>query len=285
MKKITRIITILFPVALVLTLLAVVSIFVYGILNEGVLANWWGTNKIVDANKIISPPKTLWDLVNLLLIPVVLTIGGYLFNQAQKNRELAFTESQNENQRKIALDRDQEQTLQNYLDKMGELLLEKQLNATTDKVVLSLARSRTLTTLRSLSNPYLDIDGGGRNRRKGSLARFLYEMNLIAGANPVISLRKANFEYAYMHGGEFFQVNFKDAYLKDADLQRANLQESVLINAYLPDARLNDADLSKANLTNANLQNAVLLGAKLDGAILDGADLTGAIMPDGKIHI
>jgi hypothetical protein len=290
MKKVVRIISIAFTVVVALTLLVIVIFFVYGILNEGLLPTWLGTNKVIDANKIISPPKTLWDLVNLLLIPIVLTIGGYLFNQSQQKRDQEFAEAQNENQRRIGLDRDQEQALQNYLDKMSELLLEKKLGTTKDKVILNLARSRTLTILRSLNNQYLDIAGRGRNRRKGSLARFLYEMNLITGKKPIISLSRANLEFAYMNGDDFFQVNFKDAYLKEADLRNANLQEAILVNAYLPNARLKEAnlikaDLTKANLTKANLQKANLIGATLDGAIFDGADLQDAIMPDGTVHV
>lgn len=268
----------LFTLVAIIFFLAISIIFVIGILRPQSVAAWWGTREVV------STTKTIWDLVDLLLIPFVIAIGGYLFNHSQQKRDQEFAEAQNENQRRIGLDRDQEQALQNYLDKMGELLLEKKLNTTKDKVLLNLARSRTLTILRSLNNQYVDIEGRGRNRRKGSLARFLYEMNLISGKKPIISLRKANLEFAFMHSGEFIRVNFEDAFLKDADLRKANLQEATLINAYLPGARLNDANLSKADLTNANLQKANLQGAKLDDAILDNVDFRGAIMPDGRTH-
>lgn len=269
----------------------ILGIFLFGIINQRSVSEVWGTvektRQYTDADTgelVIKTDKSIWDLVNLLLVPLIIAVGGYLFNQAQQARNLEFTESQNDNQRRIGLDRDQEQALQNYLDKMGELLLEKKLSTTKDKVVLNLARSRTLTILRSLNNQYLDIEGRGRNRRKGSLARFLYEMNLITGTEPIISLRKANLEFAYMHKGEFSQANFEDAYLKEADLRNANLEGSILINAYLPGARLNGANLSSANLTNANLQKANLLGAKLDDANLTGADLKETIMPDGTVH-
>jgi len=275
----------------IIFLAIIAGIFVFGIINQQAVSEVWGTIEKttqytnVNTGKIVTKTyRTVWDLVDLLLIPLVIAVGGYFFNQAQQKREQEFAEAQNENQRRIGLDRDQEQALQNYLDKMGELLLEKNLNTTKNKVVLNLARSRTLTILRSLNNQYLDIEGRGRNRRKGSLARFLYEMKLIIGKKPIISLRKANLEFAYMHSGEFVRVNFEDVYLKDADLRKANLQEAILINAYLPGARLNNANLSKANLTNANLQKANLQGAKLDDAILENVDFREAIMPDGSTH-
>jgi uncharacterized protein YjbI with pentapeptide repeats len=257
-------------------------VLAYGILNENV-PDWWGTNEIVhttadkENEDFIAPGKTLWDLVDLLLVPFVIALGGYLFNQAQQARNLEFTETQNENQRKISLDQNQEQILQKYLDEMKYLLLEKKLATTKDKTVRKLARSYTLTALRSLNNPYLDVAGRGRNRRKGSLVRFLYEMDLISGVNPVLSLNKANLEFAYMRKGDLSQANFNGAYLKGADLRKAILQEATLIDAYLPEARLNEANLSKADFQKANF-----LGANLDDAILDGANFEGAIMPDGK---
>jgi uncharacterized protein YjbI with pentapeptide repeats len=275
----------------IIFLAIIAGIFVIGIINQQAVSEVWGTlektTQYTNANtgKIVTKTyRTVWDLVDLLLIPLVIAVGGYFFNQAQQIREQEFAEAQNENQRRIGLDRDQEQALQNYLDKMGELLLEKKLNTTKDKVVLNLARSRTLTILRSLNNQYLDIDGRGKNRRKGSLARFLYEMNLITGKKPIISLYKANLEYAYMHGGEFVGVNFTNTYLKEADLRKSNLEKALLVNAYLPGARLNDANLKNVNLTGANLQGANLTGAVLDGAILDSADMKDTIMPDGSIH-
>jgi uncharacterized protein YjbI with pentapeptide repeats len=283
------------PILITVSLFVLFALLVYGVLNENALPTYWGVNsfskQVIDQNgkvatrELVSPAKTVWDLVDLLLIPFVLAAGGYLFNHSQQKREQEFSEAQNENQRRIGLDRDQEAALQNYLDKMGELLLEKKLNTTKDEVVLNLARSRTLTILRSLNNQYLDIDGRGRNRRKGSLARFLYEMDLIAGENPVINLRKANLEYAYMHGGEFIRANFSGVYLKEADLRNSDLRAALLIDTYLSGARLNDANLRSANLTRANLRKANLAGANLVEAILDEADLEGAIMPDGTVHL
>src|SRR6266516_3422073 len=52
--------------------------------------------------------KTLWDWMQLILIPTVLTLGAFLFNRAERS-----------NQQAIAL--------QTYLDRMSELLLEKNL--------------------------------------------------------------------------------------------------------------------------------------------------------------
>jgi hypothetical protein len=269
----------------ILSLVGIFIFFAYNIVKEIEVDDWWGINKILDANsKTISPAKTIWDLVDLLLIPLVIAIGGYLFNQTQQKRDQVFAEAQNENERRIGLDRDQEQALQSYLDKMGDLLLEKKLSTTKDKVVLNLARSRTLTVLRSLNNQFLDIKNAGENRRKGSLARFLYEMNLINGKKPIISLRRANLSYAFLHSGELAGANFEGTYLSEADLRNADLRDAYLTDCYLRGARLNDAHLDGANLTEADLKRANLEGAHLNGAILDGVDFEGAIMPDGSMH-
>jgi hypothetical protein len=47
--------------------------------------------------------KTLWDWMELLIIPLVLAIGGFFFSRAERDAE-----------RKSADDRNQEATLQNY---------------------------------------------------------------------------------------------------------------------------------------------------------------------------
>jgi uncharacterized protein YjbI with pentapeptide repeats len=287
MKKYPSRVSTIFVALFLLT----VGIVIFGIFSPSSLPDAVGiiekssqTTNQTTGRTVTIAKRTLWDLGNLLLVPIVISVGGFLLNQAQQKREQEFAESQNENQRRIGLDRDQEQTLQNYLDKMGELLLERKLSTTKNKVVLNLARSRTLTVLRSLNNPYLDIKEAGENRRKGSLARFLYEMNLINGKKPIISLRKANLSYAYMHSGELAGANFEGTYLSEADLRNADLRDAYLTDCYLRGARLNDAHLEGANLTKADLKRANLEGAHLDGAILDNAELQGAIMPDGSVH-
>src|SRR6266446_8210811 len=93
--------------------------------------------------------RTLYDWLQLLIIPAVLAIGGYLFNyttgrnerqaneqrakiereaaekQAQAEREAA--EKRADTEREIALDNQREAALQVYIDSMSELLLEKKL--------------------------------------------------------------------------------------------------------------------------------------------------------------
>ena len=84
------------------------------------------------------PGKTLWDLLDLLIIPLVLIVGGFLLNRAQRKVE-----------REIARDREEERALQSYLEAMTELHLEpNNLRASEDDAeVRSIARSRTLTVL------------------------------------------------------------------------------------------------------------------------------------------
>src|SRR5258707_258654 len=103
--------------------------------------------------------KTLWDWLQLLIIPAVLAVGGYLFNystsrnerraneqRAQTEREAAEKHAQTE--REIALDNQREAALQAYIDSMSELLLEKKLRESADSdEVRKIARVRTLTAL------------------------------------------------------------------------------------------------------------------------------------------
>jgi hypothetical protein len=72
---------------------------VVGIIG-GYLFNWDWTG----LGPYISPPhpkdsnfqrgKTLWDWLQLLIIPVVLAVGGFWLNQIQKSREEKTTEQQ-----------------------------------------------------------------------------------------------------------------------------------------------------------------------------------------------
>src|SRR6266567_125228 len=102
--------------------------------------------------------KMLWDWLQLLIIPFALTIVAIWFNRVERRNEQA-----------IASDNQRENALQSYLDRMSELLLEKNLRVSKpNDEVRNVARARTLTIL-----PQLDA------KRKGSVMRFLSESHLL----------------------------------------------------------------------------------------------------------
>jgi hypothetical protein len=101
--------------------------------------------------------RTLWDLLQLLVIPLALVSIG-----------LWFTAQQDARQQESEEQRAQDEALQAYLDQMGTLLLEHDLrNSEEDSEVQTLARARTVTVIQRL-----DADG---NR---NVIRFLREANL-----------------------------------------------------------------------------------------------------------
>jgi uncharacterized protein YjbI with pentapeptide repeats len=216
----------------------------------------------------IQPGKTLWDLIELLIIPVVLVVGGFLLNRAQRQNELDIARAERKTKRQIAKDREAERALQSYLETMTELLFERNLHNSEE--AHSVVRPRTLTVLRSL-------DG----ERKGNILRFLYETKLIGKDNTVIELRGANLgrvnlEEANLGNANLSETDLRGANLREAKLWGANLTEAKLEEANLGKANLRDADLGGANLRAANLRAANLRAAKLEEANLGNANLRGA---------
>jgi hypothetical protein len=96
--------------------------------------------------------KTLWDLLELLIVPLVLVTKGFVFSVQQDARQTAIenrraeqarklADQQAEEERKIADRRTEQATLQAYLDQIGTLLLDRNLReADEDSDVRRLAR-------------------------------------------------------------------------------------------------------------------------------------------------
>ena len=102
--------------------------------------------------------KTLWDWLQLLIIPIVLAGGGYLFGTWQHGTD-----------QQRALDQQQAAILQTYIDNIQDLLLNHNLlKSKQDDDVAILARARTLIALQGL-DPV----------RKGLLVKFIFEARLI----------------------------------------------------------------------------------------------------------
>src|SRR5262249_16860327 len=117
------------------------------------------------------PAKSLWDWLGLLAtlaIPIVVGFGAAWFTAQQgKVSSAENTDNQREN------------ALQTYIDKISELLLEKNLRGSNSgDEIRKVARVRTVTMLFQLDN-----------ERKKSILRFLYESGLINKNNSIIELR------------------------------------------------------------------------------------------------
>ena len=208
---------------------------------------------------------TLWDWLDLLIIPAVLAIGGYL-----------FTRSENRATRVAAEQRAQDEALQAYLDGMSQLVTDKDRplhrSPRSDRL-RTVARARTLTVLSRL-------DGD----RKARVMQFLYESVLINIKHPVVDLTGADLSSANLRTS-----SLSGASLVYADLHSADLHGAWLVYADLYGTDLRGAILSGAKLYGANLSDADLSRAKLSGAwdttneqLEQAKSLEGAIMPNGQ---
>ena len=198
--------------------------------------------------------KTLWDWLRLLIVPVVLGLGAYLFNRSENSRTL-----------KQADHRREEDVLQAYLDQMWKLLLDKDLLRSTSKAnsnseALTAARVSTLITLERIHH---------HPDKKGIIVKFLSACSLLKKQDTAVILEGAN-----LGGADLHEVD-----LGGADLKGANLT---------------GVDLSDANLIGADLRGAILRGAyKVTGVetkqpitneelVQQTKFLEGATMPNGQ---
>ena len=242
------------------------------------------------------PRRTLWDLLSLLVIPAVLLIAGALFTRferendnrlarerAELDRDLA--EKRAEKDRELAATNLRDVALREYFDRMSDLLLTQKLtSASAEDPVRDVARTRTLTILRTIA---------GDGERKGSVVRFLYEAELVRGDTPLVSLNGADLREANLVSANLIRANLERANLAGANLQRTNLREANLHKVSLAEIPLREADLQEAyplwgnvrrmSLYDEYLRDIYLQGADLRGADLRGADLRGADLREANL--
>jgi uncharacterized protein YjbI with pentapeptide repeats len=248
--------------------------------------------------------KTLWDLLQLLIVPAVLSLFGLWFTRTQQLRDREHEKLQHERDQEaaniqynrdqrladqhaqtereaaekrtqteyeVAKDNQRETALQGYIDKMSELLLHENLRESDPKEeVRKIARVRTLTVL-----PRLDSE------RKRRVLQFLYESGLIDKDKSIVDLHEADLqgaelEDASLDGADLSGADLSFANMDGADLRRASLSIALLYKAFLDGAFLDGAFLREADLREASLREAHLTSADLSGADLSGADLSGA---------
>ena len=211
-----------------------------------------------------SRPKTLWDWLQLLVIPLALAGLAFLLNSAQTDRQQRREDRRVESQGRRAADSAREETLRTYLTQMSSLMLDRQLLQSKEHAtVRAVARTVTLTLRR--------LDG----ERKAVVIRFLAEADLLSFRDPRVVLDNADLVDAHLARSVLIRANLTGANLRDADLT-ANLMGANLSGANLSGADLHGSVVSRAVLRGANFVGADLTGAAGDGADFGGADLSDA---------
>jgi uncharacterized protein YjbI with pentapeptide repeats len=241
--------------------------------------------------------RTVWDWLQLLIVPVALASIGFWFTVQQDARQQQIEDQRAKQaqqiedrrakaERELAEQRAQDEALQAYLSQMGSLLLEEDLRDSDEYEVRNLARARTLTVLERLDPS-----------RKEKVMLFLIETNLVqrtgdlkAGGGPILGLdgadlSKVTLSSLPLSGAHLEGVNLEGAdlayvRLEDADLSAAQLSNADLHSANLEGADLAYADLEGADLHEANLKNVRLTSAKLDDANLMSTNLAGVDFSD-----
>jgi uncharacterized protein YjbI with pentapeptide repeats len=232
----------------------------------------------------VQPGKTLWDWLQLLIVPLALALIVLVWSTAQEQAsQTKMEERRAAAQRHLVEQQAQDEALQAYLDVMKELLLERDLrDSGPDSSARAVANVQTLVILERL-------DG----RRKRAVLRLLTDSHLIDADAPLVETPALALQAADAEGMDLSDTDLSRADLSEANLKGANLEGANLSHATIYGADLSDADLSDANLSHANVarwfspralrRNVNLGGATLKDADLSDAKLSGANLSDAKL--
>jgi uncharacterized protein YjbI with pentapeptide repeats len=234
---------------------------------------------------------TLWDWLELLIVPTVLALAVFLLNGLQKKSE----QTRDDREKEKAEDNRRQSALDAYFSRMMELMLTHELEPHgSNHKAGAVARAVTLAALPTL-------DGS----RKSELLGFLCESELLKKPSPAFNIGRAdlsgmiwskvllteidlggvNLCHADLsdHVG-LLKCDFSGSNLCFANLTGASLEGSNLRFAKLRKAILHQTNLEKTDLSHASLRFADLSSARLHGADLSSADLSGAILRDAKLN-
>lgn len=234
--------------------------------------------------------KTLWDWLQLLLVPVVLAIVAFSFNagQASMNQQLEQQSMQ-------------EQVVDTYLDQMSNLLLQYHLHdSQLGDPIRAIAQAITLTALDRLDSEHKNI-----------IILFLYRADLLkyhyykhgekecidsslhnkfSNEQPIITLSQGNIEGVTINNLKLSCIDLHNMNLEGSNfstslLDRADLGLSLAMNADFSHASMKAANLYYLDLSDANLQGALLQYANMKGICLSHARLDGADLQHADLRV
>lgn len=217
-----------------------------------------------------NPP--LWNVLDLVIVPFVLAVGVYWLNRMQRKNEL-----------EIETRREQETILDNYFDRMTELILERGLGKSEPEHLLDQYLGGAVERFLAL-----DLDSAKEeelNNEVSSEVEIENKVGTIARTLTLTTLRRLNGErkrklLEFLYEAKLLTVKEKPfgptLDMRDADLTMIDLSNAFLEGVVLSGADLSGADLSHAELLGADFSFTKLIGAKFDKATLSKIDLYSA---------
>src|SRR5438445_13031492 len=97
----------------------VVGLVVVGVMAVGFLVlrgysvPWTGFGPFLDGEGKLQPAKTLWDWLDLLIVPVFLAVGAWFLDNSRKVSEA-----------RVEADRQRQATLDQYFEAIADMLLK-----------------------------------------------------------------------------------------------------------------------------------------------------------------
>jgi len=229
---------------------------------------------------------SLWDWLELLIVPVVLAFVGFLLNAAQRARderaqrelvrqaqEYEYYRQREQAERAMELEqqREIENVLREYFNEMYPLIRDGLASASSDSPSATVAQLNTQRVLARIGSPH-----------KREVLHYLHTSRLIQKDDAVIRLDGTDLSYALLNNSDLSNADLRDVNLSSSNLERADLS---------------GADLSSSNLERADLSGVILRDADLSGANLEGVKgisseelehqgvaLLSTTMPDGRVH-
>ena len=267
------ILTTIFSIAGLTIIYIFVQHFVFG---NTAWADWTGFREYTGSIAKEDRGKTLWDVLELVIIPVGGALIAYFFNKSLKENEQRLIDERVKIEREILIDQQREIALQSYMMTMHNLI-EK--NDPCHSLPGDEIRNFVTTITQSTLNK---LDG----KRKGLVIKFLYGANFLYRKDPIVSLEYSDLSDIDLSNTDLESINFKLATLKNANFYQTKLKNASFEKVFLDSTKfystnLNNADFSYAYGENVIFDLAVLSNANLENsyfpkASFDSADLTDA---------
>jgi uncharacterized protein YjbI with pentapeptide repeats len=197
--------------------------------------------------------KTLWDWLELLIVPFVLSAGVWLLSETDKKVEL-----------QKELEKQRQEALTSFISKISEMVISNKLLDENNKQISLLARMQILCTFRTLDA-----------NRKAEALQAIYELKLI-NKSPIIKLNGVNLNRINLELAPLVNAEIRGAYFQKANLKKANLTSSTFVGCDFSNSDFRSANLSGTDFSYAKLVNANFLGCDLSTANFEYANLTNA---------
>lgn len=245
----------------------------FGIYEDPIPLNMPGNYIIIHQQS-----KTLWDWLQLLLVPIILILGGFWLNRSESRHSLEMQKSINDTNLSIEKERFEDGILNSYINDIAQMIINSDTAKLRTNRIMAVYKIKTLTTLNRLNS-----------ERRNYLIQFLVDSKMLNYWDFLSDFKNIHVSGIFFNDVSFDDFKFIGSSISSSrffscSIQSSKSSHSDFTSSMFNDMKINIFDISSSKFIQSSLVKVIFSECKIKDSKFYGSKIQHSSLGNSTIE-